>query len=364
MIRPQDSNLLLSLHDGAQDEPPWSGFLDQLRERTKTALTSIFLRHDKEGQPVYFFSGEHPPADQQKLFNDKFSRAPLPYQQMREGRVYAQEELIDPANADHRAFYDDLILPWGLPQSRTMRVTIAGDMHVWLGCVGGPGIGWPAISALMAALAPHLRVAFRNFAALERASLRADLSTQAIAGRDFGWVTLDGRCRVVEASANIDDLLKRTRALRRDRYGRLTPTSPALDRELTELVKGYAATGQGKPKAMALSRDPQIDMLVRPMKDDRLSTASSQVAIAYISGDHGSHDDRVEQLVDLFGLLPSEARLAWALGRGLSISDAAEELGLTQETARYYSKKIYAKTGARGQVELVRNILTSVLAMG
>jgi DNA-binding CsgD family transcriptional regulator len=68
-------------------------------------------------------------------------------------------------------------------------------------------------------------------------------------------------------------------------------------------------------------------------------------------------------LVDLFGLLPSEARLAWMLGQATSIADAADALGLTIETARNYSKKIYAKTGARGQAELVRIILTSVLAV-
>ena len=68
-------------------------------------------------------------------------------------------------------------------------------------------------------------------------------------------------------------------------------------------------------------------------------------------------------LVDLFGLSPSEARLAWAIAQGMSISEAAADLGLTVETARNYSKKIYAKTGARGQAELVRNILTGVLAL-
>ena len=48
---------------------------------------------------------------------------------------------------------------------------------------------------------------------------------------------------------------------------------------------------------------------------------------------------------------------------GLFLLSAAAMLGLTIETARNYSKKIYAKTGARGQPELVRIILTSVLAI-
>ena len=68
-------------------------------------------------------------------------------------------------------------------------------------------------------------------------------------------------------------------------------------------------------------------------------------------------------LVDVFGLLPSEARLAWAIAQSRSIAEAAGEHGLTEQTARNYSKEIYAKTGACGQAKLVRNILTSVLAL-
>ena len=41
-----------------------------------------------------------------------------------------------------------------------------------------------------------------------------------------------------------------------------------------------------------------------------------------------------------------EARLAWLLAQATSIRDAAATLGLSEETARNYSKKIYAKTGA------------------
>ncbi|MBX9729195.1 MAG: LuxR C-terminal-related transcriptional regulator, partial [Sphingopyxis sp.] len=52
-----------------------------------------------------------------------------------------------------------------------------------------------------------------------------------------------------------------------------------------------------------------------------------------------------------------------ALSRGMTIAEAADALGLTTETARNYSKKIYAKMGARGQSDVVRYILTSVLAL-
>ena len=44
-------------------------------------------------------------------------------------------------------------------------------------------------------------------------------------------------------------------------------------------------------------------------------------------------------------------------------AQAAIELGFTIETARNYSKRIYGKTDTRGQADLVRIILASVIAL-
>ncbi len=65
----------------------------------------------------------------------------------------------------------------------------------------------------------------------------------------------------------------------------------------------------------------------------------------------------------MFKLTQSEARFAWSLAQGISIADAAHKHGLTIESARQYSKKIYAKTGAKGQVDFMRRVLTSVVAL-
>ena len=48
---------------------------------------------------------------------------------------------------------------------------------------------------------------------------------------------------------------------------------------------------------------------------------------------------------------------------GKNVEQLAGELGLTVESARTYSKRIYAKTAARGQADLVRFIHRSVLAI-
>ncbi len=70
-----------------------------------------------------------------------------------------------------------------------------------------------------------------------------------------------------------------------------------------------------------------------------------------------------EALEELWDLSSKEAQLAVAIANGKSLVEAAETLGLTVETVRHYSKRIYAKTGARGLADLTRLMLTSVAAL-
>ncbi len=64
------------------------------------------------------------------------------------------------------------------------------------------------------------------------------------------------------------------------------------------------------------------------------------------------------------GISLPEARLARALGMGDSLAQAAARLGLTIETARAYSKQIFAKTAMSGQPALMRRLWTSALVLG
>ena len=180
---------------------------------------------------------------------------------------------------------------------------------------------------------------------------------------NFGWLIVDANCQILDSTQNISGILQRTNVIGRGRHNHLTFSSSILEKEVSQLVKDISIGKVTRPKAINLSRDPWMDILVTQTPKSGLSPGSNAAAIVYVSGDRHSQRNRREQLVDLFGLLPSEARLAWELAQGRTIAEAATELNLTLETARNYSKKIYSKTGARGQVELVRIILTSVLAI-
>lgn len=357
-----DDDLLLSLHRGMFETPLWQGFLDRLLAQTGARLVSLVFRPPGQDTVVDLHAGAVVSKEALGLLGANPLRDPLPYATMREGRVYALEDLLDPGDAEQAAFMRGRLQPLGLTNLRCLRVTEPGGLDVWLSCAGDKALGSSA-GALLLALAPHLRIALRAFAALERERFRSAVTGEAFNRLKIGWLTLDAQCRIVDATDNMEQMFQWGGLLRRGRYDRLVPAAPAIDRQLTALVRRYSQERDARPQAFNLSRDPWVDMLVTPVFGETISGHGTAAAIVYVSGDRRSQADRCDQLVDLFGLLPSEARLAWLLAQATSIAEAAEALGITVETARNYSKKIYAKTGAKGHADLVRIVLTSVLAI-
>jgi DNA-binding CsgD family transcriptional regulator/PAS domain-containing protein len=87
------------------------------------------------------------------------------------------------------------------------------------------------------------------------------------------------------------------------------------------------------------------------------SMLNEPLAIVYIRDPDRPEETRAETLQRLYGLAPSQARLAEVLATGCSLADAATQLGITLTSARQYLKLIFQKTGTHRQAELVRKIL-------
>ncbi len=335
-----ETDLLVPLHEGVFEQPMWHTFLTRLRSVAGAGGAALLLRSPAGRETVRLAEGDIPAGYE----------ALTAQAGMREGRVYSRDELADESGASER------------PSLLAMRLSERDEIDARLLLCSPDPLG-PDIANLMTALAPHLRVALRVLLSLERERARSEVSAAAVARMNFGWITLDARCRIVDCDPQAERLLQSSGVLRRGHYDRLTPAAPQVDRQLTALVRTFADDPRARPRAINLSHDPWIDILVAPVRLDALAGGTEAVAVLYLRGDRTSSADRCEQLCDVFDLTPSEARLAWSMAQGLSIAEAAEEHGLTIETARNYSKKIYAKTGARGQVDLVRHILTGVLAL-
>ncbi len=360
------AGLLPPLIDGAFEDPPWGNFLDRCRARIGADYTSLIFRPLAPSRPaqIHLFSGEASPPLVQKLYRDSLHRAdPIDYHGLIDGRVYALDELLVAGDPMHERYRRELLTPSAMNDIRLMRIVEPSGVNVWLTASRRTGRFRARDKTLIEALAPYLRSALRGFVALERERFKASVTGDAITRMRFGWMTLDADGRLLDTDAEGRRILDRGDILRRGAGGRLAARSDELDREIATAIRAIGAAPLGRPRAVVLCRDPWLDMLLVPAHRQAVPGNPVAAIVAYVHGDGWSSADRCEQLADLFRLLPSEARLALALSRGMSIAQAANDLGLTVETARTYSKTIYAKMGARGQPDLVRFIHRSVLML-
>lgn len=369
MLSTEDAAALLTpLIEGLVQDPPWRGFLEALRTRVAGDYASLVFRPLPLGTPearvIHLYAGQPSPPPVTRHYRESlYLLDPMPYREMVEGRVYRLDELLQFGDPRHDAYLSELLIPSGMNHMRMIRFAEPGGVSGWITITRREGEFGSEADALLEDLAPYLRTALGSFVVLERERMTASVAREAVRRLNFGWVTLDGEGRVIEADVQGTLMLEGAARLSRAKDGRLTARDPELRRQLQGAIRELAQDPHARPRALVLSREPWLDLLLVPSGQRMGTTQATPAVVCYLHADNWSSADRCDQLAQLFDLAPSEARLALALSRGMSISEAAPELGLTLESARTYSKRIYAKTGARGQADLVRFIHRSVLVI-
>lgn len=345
LLEAQD--LVALLHRGTLASEPWSDFLAALRKRAGADAAMLFLAGPGQGDGVVRIEAgkpgqlDHDPA----LLTLNRRGSPL-----RAKRVFAASDLAgDEALAR-------LMAGSGLAHLRLVRVEEPAGASLCLAMGRRTEDFASADVALLGLMADHLEIALRTWAALEQERLRAGISGEAIRRLNFGWFLLDRAGAIVDCSAEAEALLHERRAVSRTPRGLLLPqrreAQGALRRYLEQIGRGETTS-----RAIHLSDEPWLDMLLTPRN------GSASMVAAYVHGEAPTSAERSAQLMQLFGLSAKEAQLALLISRGIKINEAAGQLGLTRESARLYSKRLYAKTGTRGQADLVRLVLASVVAL-
>lgn len=81
--------------------------------------------------------------------------------------------------------------------------------------------------------------------------------------------------------------------------------------------------------------------------------------ILFTFGEQQLDERRLELAAQVYGLSPAQQRVATLIAEGLTLSDIAERMEITPNTARTHLNRIFDKTGVRTQSALVRMLLTA-----
>jgi DNA-binding CsgD family transcriptional regulator len=215
-------------------------------------------------------------------------------------------------------------------------------------------------------LCGHLTNAVRVARRLAQQEARAGATFEAVDRMEFGVVFLDEAGRVTQANRAAEDLFRQHDGLS-VRNGILVATHREDGKRLTASVRAILDLHQGQahaaPPSISLRRPGgkrplRVAVVPLPQRfSDPFLMGRASVALI-LTDPESAPVIPVEWLQQHYALTATEARLAQCLTQGTPLRQAAEQLGLTYETARWYLKNIFQKTGTARQPELMRLLLT------
>ena len=112
------------------------------------------------------------------------------------------------------------------------------------------------------------------------------------------------------------------------------------------------------PAARRQKGEGQSPMFVTPLAAAASESSLPDTAAMILLGNPRlAHVTAISLLRSLYGLTRAEAELTHLLAEGHSLEEAAGERSVTLNTARSQLKRVFAKTGAKRQADLVRIVL-------
>jgi DNA-binding CsgD family transcriptional regulator len=219
--------------------------------------------------------------------------------------------------------------------------------------------------AILAAVTPHLVQAIRIQSRLESTQASRNAVSCALERLPLAVIFLDRRCRIVEMNSSARRILDAADGLKMER-GVLVALDTRAEVQLQQMIFGAAAVDTGRflqhGGALSLPRPEgrrPLSAMVAPTGVTGIFPASRSARVVVLV----EEPDRraaapMSEFTAAYRLSRAEAGLASRLVNGMSLRQAAEALGISDNTARTHLKHVFGKTGARRQADLIRRVLT------
>ncbi|MDQ0513200.1 helix-turn-helix transcriptional regulator [Ancylobacter amanitiformis] len=167
---------------------------------------------------------------------------------------------------------------------------------------------------------------------------------------------IDWRGKVLSLNVAAEDLLGPDLALVR---GVFAATDPASHQGLQAMIRNAlredrTSVGHMYPSSLVARREGRpILAEILPLSGTYLDLFDRAHLLLLFTDLNRFRAPREERLRTTFGLTASEARLAAKIGAGTELRTAADELGITYETARVQLRIVFHKTDTHRQGELI-----------
>jgi DNA-binding CsgD family transcriptional regulator/PAS domain-containing protein len=284
------------------------------------------------------------------------------------GHVVRSDDLIELAQLKRTAFYDDVLRPQNIAHGTIVNVISRPDFKVSINIerseTKGP-FGEGDI-AVLNGLLPHLRRACELRLRMRDYQAAAQGERDALDALSTGIVMFDAGNRVLFANAAARAQADRL-SLRLD-TGAEVSGPPARASAFRALIGDAVRGGAGGTTRLSRA-DANIGVTVAPVRGRALDhpshhAAARPAAIALLVDLSRTRDAASALLAARHGLTAAELRVATALAQANGMTAAATMLGISLNTVKTHTQRIYAKVGIRSHAALVQSIAQIARTLG
>jgi DNA-binding CsgD family transcriptional regulator len=355
--------VMASIYEAGADFRCWPDTL-RLIAQAYNAPTVVFGKTSQDVKDSWVIAPEIDPAENERYFSHFHHINPLwrlaasaPIGIARtDGMMLPKRELA------RTEFFNDFLLPQDLGSMLGAVVHAEHDQHFHIVVQKSADFGADDIR-LYERLAPHLQRAVQLNLRLARLDMQCTVSTDALDQLTQGAFLVDVTGRVLFANRAAARLTETNGSLRLV-AGILRAQSTSDTAKLHGLIVGCGdregAASSGGPLSLARgSERPAINLSILPLRTSAPAffLTCRPVAIIFATDPNQRPVPPAVMIRQRYGLTRAEAAFALEILRGDGIQACADRLGITRATARTHLSRVFRKTGAQRQAELVRLLM-------
>ena len=357
------SDALLDLiYDTATEPQLWPALLTAIADIT-SSQGGIIFGQSLGAETVYFDYNGRLCEDCNRAYKERHVRNPWNEAMVSQpvGRIVFSDEVLPLADLQATLFFDDVLRPQNVAHNAMIALMAENDFHAAFNICRSQkqGAFTERERFLLGTLVPHLRRALKIGFRLEAYKIIQRAGFEALDRFSAGVILLDQRAQILYRNKAAQSLeLAGVFSVRNSMLSSASREhSGRLNDLITKAIRGTPACSMSLPRP-----DGQpVTVLISQVRGNDLQRFHSSgfpnaAALMFLIDPMSEHKAPIDRIVDAYGLTDAEARVALVTSSGITVNEAAKQLGLSTNTVKTHLRKIFAKMGIDGQAQMARRL--------
>jgi DNA-binding CsgD family transcriptional regulator/GAF domain-containing protein len=368
------SSLLALVYQGPLESTPWSGLLENLRQRFEASFFTLVLRNPDHERPGLIVNASiHGPLLPGEPFYSEQYYSICPFIDWPVEQVASADQVLGTDAWLAHDFYRDYLQPLDLRHVLVANMRTPTGMHCALfACRNHASRDFDVAEiALIRLLLPHLQQAVDLHSAVEQLDSERQLYAATIDRLMVGTAILDENGTMMRCNRAAQRLFDSRDGLecRHDKLCAFTSQQNRRVQQAIQAVLKQRQRGLDDIEVLTLTRpsgEMPLNLLLRPIPMNyQARNGARRPAVAVFIRDPSDSPQASRNLLrSLFQLTPTETEVAMFVMDGQTLDETALALGVSRNTVRAHLRGVFAKTGATRQAQLVKTLLNSVASLG